>query len=344
MKKLVALVLVLVLVFSIAGCSKGTNQPTTGTTPAPAKAIELKLSTAVPATSSWQIGAETFAKLIEEKTNGKYKIRIFNSDELSGGNQVSGIEMLQQGSTDLHMQDALLWSNINPKIAAPAFPFLLASFKDVDAAMEGDGGKAIKDLVSQSGAVCIGIGESGYRQIVNKKLAVKTPADLKGLKLRVPGIAMYVNLFKILGADPISMNQSEVYTSLQQGAIDGCENTVELLITQKTVEVVKNITLWNYSYDPVIFSASEKLWGTLSAEEKAIFEAAGKEAMAKQKEAKRQLDAGYSEKLKKDFGLEITELSADQIQAFKDAAAPIYTENKDTIGTDLFEKFGYTFK
>jgi tripartite ATP-independent transporter DctP family solute receptor len=312
--------------------------------PAAAKVVELKFSTAVPATSHWHIGADAFVKMIEERTGGRFKIRIFSSDELSGGNQVVGIQMLQQGSTDLHMHDALLWSNFNRKIAVPAFPFLLASIEEVDAVMEGKGGEAIKELVSQSGAVCLGLGEAGYRQIVNKKHPIKMPEDLKGLKLRVPGIAMYVDLFKILGADPIAMNQSEVYTSLQQGAIDGAENTVDLLITQNTLEVVKYITLWNYSYDPVIFTASERLWSSLSDEDKAIFKAAGEEAMAIQKAEKRKLDAQYIEKVKKDYGLDVVELSAEQIQAFKDAAAPIYEQYKEVIGTDLFETFGYTFK
>lgn len=309
-----------------------------------AEVVRLKFSTAVPVTSHWHVGAEEFVRLVEERTNGKFKIRIFSSDELSGGNQVVGIEMVQQGSTDLHMHDALLWSVVNPKIATPAFPFLLSSFEDVDAIMEGEGGEALREIVSESGVVCLGIGESGHRQIVNKKLPIKTPADLKGLKLRVPGIAMYVDLFKILGADPITMNQSEVYTSLQQGAIDGAENTVDLLITQNTLEVVDYLTFWNYSYDPVIFTASTKLWDSLSEEEKEIFMQAGEEAMVKQKAAKRALDAEYYEKVKNDYGLEVTELTPEQIQAFKEAAAPIYEQYKDTIGAEWFEKFGYVFK
>lgn len=308
------------------------------------KPVELKLSTAVPATSHWHFGAEAFVKMVDERTGGKYKIRIFSNDELSGGNQVVGIQMLQQGVIDLHMHDALLWSNFNPKLAIPAFPFLLASFQDVDVVMEGKGGEALRDLVSKSGAVCLGIGESGHRQIVNKKHPVVKPEDLKGLKLRVPNIAMYVDLFKVLGADPIAMNQSEVYTSLQQGAIDGSENTLDLLITQNTLEVVKYITLWNYSYDPVIFTASEKLWASLPEEDRQIFLEAGKEAMAIQKAEKRKLDEKFVEKVKTDYGLEVTELDEEQIQAFKDAAAPIYEQYKDSIGTELFEIYGHTFK
>ena len=344
-KKFIAVLLVLLMAATaLAGCggNGGNGGDGAGTDGDKPKAIELKLSTAVPDTSSWYAGADYFAKTIAEKTDGKFSIKIYGSDQLSGGNQVGSIEMLQQGVIDLHMQDALLWSSIEPKIAVPAFPWLLSSYEEVDAAMEGDGGAALKELVSNSGAVCLGIGESGYRQIVNNKKEIKAPEDLKGLKLRVPGIEMYVNLFKALGADPISMNQSEVYTSLQQGALDGCENTLDLLVTQNTCEVVKYMTIWNYSYDPVIFSASEKLWGTLTDDEKALFEEVGKEAMEMQKEAARKAYDDSKAKLA-DYDLAVTELSDGDIAAFKEAVKPVYEQYKDTIGEELFAKFGYKF-
>lgn len=340
LKKGIALLIGLTLAVGLAGC--GGDGGNAGGDGGSSKPVDLKLSTAVPDTSSWYAGAEYFAKTIEEKTDGKYTITIYGNDQLSGGNQVGSIEMLQQGVIDLHMQDALLWSSVEPKLAAPTFPWLMSSYDEVDKIMDGAGGEAMKELVSNSGAVCLGIGESGYRQIVNNKTQIKSPADLKGLKLRVPGIEMYVNLFKALGADPVSMNQSEVYTSLQQGALDGCENTLDLLVTQNTCEVVKNMTIWNYSYDPVIFSASEKLWDSLTDEEKTLFEETGKEAMVVQKEAARKAYDDCKAKLA-DYDLTVTELSADEIAAFKEAVKPIYEQYKDTIGEDLFAEFGYTF-
>jgi len=340
LKKGIALLIGLTLAVGLAGC--GGDGGSAGGDGGSSKPVDLKLSTAVPDTSSWYAGAEYFAKTIEEKTDGKYTITIYGNDQLSGGNQVGSIEMLQQGVIDLHMQDALLWSSVEPKLAAPTFPWLMSSYDEVDKIMDGAGGEAMKELVSNSGAVCLGIGESGYRQIVNNKTQIKSPADLKGMKLRVPGIEMYVNLFKVLGADPVSMNQSEVYTSLQQGALDGCENTLDLLVTQNTCEVVKNMTIWNYSYDPVIFSASEKLWDSLTDEEKTLFEETGKEAMVVQKEAARKAYDDCKAKLA-DYDLTVTELSADEIAAFKEAVKPIYEQYKDTIGEDLFAEFGYTF-
>ena len=144
--------------------------------------------------------------------------------------------------------------------------------------MKGEGGASLKQVLNEAGVVCLAIGENGYRQVVNNRNPIVQPSDMKGLKMRVPGSNVHVSLLKYIGADPITMNQSEVYTSLQQGTIDACENTLDLLFTQKTLEVVKFISLWNYSYDPLYLSVSQELWGSLSDEEKAIFQAAADEA------------------------------------------------------------------
>lgn len=252
--------------------------------------------------------------------------------------------MLQQGATDLQLQDCLIWSSIEPKLAVPAFPWLMASEEDADTILAGSGGDAVRKLINGAGAVCIGIGSNGYRQLVNTKKAVESPADISGMKIRVPGISMYVSLFKQLGADPVTMNASERYTALQQGAIDGCENPLELHITQKDAEVVKYCTVWNYSYDPVFLCASEKLWGQLTDEEKQMFEECGQEAMDVMKDKLRSSEADYREQMETEFGITFTDLTEEQIEAFKKEAAPVYDEFKETIGTELFEAFGYTFQ
>ena len=95
---------------------------------------------------------------------------------MSGGNQATGIELLQQGSTDIHLTDALVWSSIQPKAIVPAMPWLLPTYEDVDSYMQGEGGQAILDALSESGVVALGIGEGGYRQVVNNRNPIRTPS------------------------------------------------------------------------------------------------------------------------------------------------------------------------
>ena len=315
-----------------------------GTPPsAEAKSIRLRLSHATPRSSAWHQGAERFAEIVKEKTQAKYDIKIYPSDELSGGNQVAGIELLQTGVTDIHMQDAIVWSAIAKKSIIPCFPWLLPSYEDVDRVMSGEGGNALKEVINEVGVVCLAIGENGYRQVVNNRNPIKEPADMKGLKIRVPGSNVHVNLLKYLGADPITMNQSEVYTSLQQGTIDACENTIDLLFTQNTLEVAKYISLWNYSYDPIYFSVSRELWERLSPEEKKIFQEAAVEAMAYQVKVTREKDLRLRKRLG-EYKVEVVgELLPENLNAFKKAVSPIYTDYKKEFGEEIFKRFGYNF-
>lgn len=308
-----------------------------------AEAIKLKFSHGAPSTSTWHEGAEKFANLVKERTQGKFDFTIYPLDELSGGNQVAGIDLVQTGVTDVHLQDALVWSAVAKKSVVPCFPWLLPTYEDVDRHVKGEGGASLKQVLNEAGVVCLAIGENGYRQVVNNRNPIVQPSDMKGLKMRVPGSNVHVSLLKYIGADPITMNQSEVYTSLQQGTIDACENTLDLLFTQKTLEVVKFISLWNYSYDPLYLSVSQELWGSLSDEEKAIFQAAADEAMAYQVVITREKEKALRGRLG-EYKVEVVEsLTPEQVKTFQDATAKVYEDYRQEFGEDLFRKFGYVF-
>ena len=308
-----------------------------------AGAVQLKFSHAGPITSTWQAGAEKFVELVKAGPGGKFDITIFPLDELSGGSHVGGIELVQTGVTDIHLQDALVWSAVAKKSVVPCFPWLLPTYEDVDKCMKGEGGAALKAVLNEADVVCLAIGENGYRQVVNNRNPIAKPEDMQGLKMRVPGSSVHVSLLKYIGADPLTMNQSEVYTSLQQGTIDACENTLDLLYTQKTLEVVKYLSLWNYSYDPLYLSVSRELWDSLSDEEKAVFQSAADEAMAYQVQITREKNQALQAQLG-EYKLDIVpELTLEQVRAFQKAVAPVYQDYKEEFGEELFNKFGYTF-
>jgi TRAP-type C4-dicarboxylate transport system substrate-binding protein len=152
-----------------------------------------------------------------------------------------------------------------------------------------------------------------------------------------------VSLLKYIGADPLTMNQSEVYTSLQQGTIDACENTLDLLVTQNTLEVVKFISLWNYSYDPIFLVVSHEMWAKLSADEKKIFQGAADESMKYQIQITREKEKIQRAKMA-DYKVAVVEsLTDEEVYAFKEIVQKVYIDNEKQFG-ELFKEFGYTAK
>lgn len=351
MKKVIALILALVMVFALAACGSSSNassssgsSSTSAAAPAPAadtKSIELKLNTSVASASTWVDGAKKFAELIEEKTDGRYTVKIFTDAQLAGGSQPDSISMHQSGDIDISLMGGLVWSNADTRFCMPCMPWLFSGWDEVRASLTGDGegAKAIYDIVEACGAHGIGIGANGFRQLTTVSKPVTTLDDLKGLKIRIPGNALYIDLWKMLGADPVSMNMSEVYTALQQGAIDAQENPWDSTVAFAVAEVLNYGTQWNYSFEYIILSVSDKVWNTLSDEDKAIFEECGAEAMSYQMDIAQNNDENFKAQCINDYNIEITDLTEEQVQVFKDAVQPIYDQYRDTMG-NLYDIFG----
>lgn len=310
-----------------------------------ADAIELKMSLTPAETSIWMVAANSFKEEIEEKTEGRYTISIYPSEQLAGGDLVKGVEMVLTGSTDIGMNSVMNMSSFDSRLTVTSMPWLFSEGYDSveEYVFNGEGGDAIKEIVSELGAVPLAIGDNGFRQLTNNVTPITSPEDLSGLKIRTPANTMYIDLFTLFGADPTSMNFSEVYTALQNGTIDGQENPLDTINSAQIQEVSDYLTMWYYSYDMFVLSVSQNVWDSLSDEDKEIFQTAADNACQKEIE---QYRANEDEILAQfqESGLEIAELTADQIKAFQDAAAPIYETYREDIGDDLFAKFGYTFE
>ncbi len=309
------------------------------------ESIDLKLSLTPGDTSVWMVAVNSFKEEVEEKTEGRYTISVYPSEQLAGGDLVKGVEMLLTGSTDIALNSVMNTSSFDPRLSVLSMPWLFTNgYEDVDSYFfEGEGGEAIKEIFTELGAVPLALGDNGFRQITNNVREIAAPEDLDGLKIRTPANAMYIDLFTQFGADPVSMNFSEVYTALQNGTIDGQENPYDTIKSAQIQEVSKYLTEWNYSYDSFVLSLSSKLWESLSDEDKEIFKTAAENAVALEIQTARDRGDVISKEFEEQ-GVQITKLDESQIQAFKEAAAPIYESYRETVGEELFAKFGYTFE
>ena len=351
MKKLLAVVLCAAMVMSMAACGSKPAAPAapaaSGAAPAapaaPVKATELRMSYTTAETSVWRVACEELAMAVEEGTNGKYKISIYANEQLSGGAMDQACQMILDGTVDLDLRSITNYTLYDPALFAVVMPFMFSSNDDVDAKLlNGPAGDLVKEKVEKLGVKVLGLAENGFRSVTNSKKVIKTPADLAGMKFRVPATACWVDTFKLFGADPTVMTFSEVFTALQQGAIDGQENPTDPIVSSKLYEVQNNLTKWNYAYDCLVMTCSQKLWDKLTDEEKELFAKAGDAACKAEVAASRAADAGNF-KLMEENGMTITELTDEELKAFKDAVAPIYDSYKDKVGVDVFKVFGYEF-
>ncbi|SET08153.1 tripartite ATP-independent transporter solute receptor, DctP family [Natronincola peptidivorans] len=337
-KKIALIVAVLMILMAAVGCSQ--QAPASGGEGnESARPQTLRMSITVSENSSWYEGATLFGELLEERTNGRYLVDVYPNEQLSGGDTVRGIEMVQSGVTDLDIHSTIIWTGIDPKFTVVNMPWLIPSYDEADAALSGPGKEMLFDLARDKGVVPLALGESGFRQVTNNVRPITTPADMNNLKLRVPGIRMYVDLFSELGADPTAMNFSEVFTSLQMGTIDGQENPLDVITSARLEEVQKYMTMWNYSYDTLMMTVSENVWNSLSDEDKVIFQEAATEAMDFQKQRAREINAENLEYLNE--YMEIYEMTAEEIAVFREAVQPIYDAFESIIGLELLEAFGY---
>lgn len=205
------------------------------------------------------------------------------------------------------------------------------------------------------GLVALAWAENGFRQVTNSKREIRTPEDVKGLRLRVVGSPIFIDTFRQLGADPVNMNWGDAVTAFQQGVVDGQENPVGVLVPVQIWQYHKYSTFWNYLVDPVIFYWNKKQWNTFPKDiQKIIREAAQEAGRFEIALCRAGLDGDKSLNiLKNEFnhvmevpepvkfmeskGMTVTFLSDEGRQAFIDATKPLYEKWVPKIGEDLYK-------
>lgn len=286
-------------------------------------------------TSTWHEGAELFAEQVEEGSDGRISVNIFPNEQLSNGDTVAGLEQLMNGEKDLSFNSTIIYASIDPKFGAVNAPFLYTDLEQARATLEETGIDAYTEAAAEHGVQLLAMGESGFRQLTNSTRPVRTPDDLNGLKVRIPGIGLFDDIYQEMGANPTTMSFSEVFTSLQQGTIDGQENPIDIIYTSGLAEVQDNLTMWNYVYDPLILGMNKEVFDSLSEEDQELVTAAAQEAAELQIANNRENEAGQLEELKGE--IDVVELTEEESAAFRDQMTPVYDDYQDVWGADLVE-------
>jgi tripartite ATP-independent transporter DctP family solute receptor len=303
---------------------------------------EYKLSTVVPAPFPWGIGGERWAALVKEKTSGRINVKMYPGASLVGGDQTKEFTALRQGTIDMAIGSTINWSPQVKELNLFALPFLMPDHKAVDALTQGEVGKELFKIVAAKDVVPLAWGENGYREVTNSKRPVKSPADLKGLKIRVVGSPLFLDTFTALGANPTQMSWADAQPALATGAVDGQENPMSIFTAAKLQNVgQKYVTMWGYVADPLIFAVSEQVWKSWTPEDQQAVREAALQAASEEIAAARKGLTSSDDSLIREvegIGVTVTRLSPSERAAFEAATKPVYEKWTKTIGPDLVKK------
>jgi tripartite ATP-independent transporter DctP family solute receptor len=244
----------------------------------PAAAQEtLKMNISIAQNSHYGVAIDTFAREVEKRTNGRYKVQNFYSGAL--GAERESIEAIQLGTLDLTMTSTGPVPNFVPEVAILDIPFLFRDYNHARSTLDGPIGQDLLGKFPSKGIVALAWGENGFRHMTNSKRAVNAPDDVKGLKMRTMENPIHIQAYKAFGIIPTPMAFPEVFTALQQGTVDGQENPLSVITAAKFEQVQKYLSLTGHVYSPALLLMNKAAWDKLPAADKQAFAEAAKEAV-----------------------------------------------------------------
>ncbi|MCD8138770.1 MAG: DctP family TRAP transporter solute-binding subunit [Planctomycetaceae bacterium] len=301
--------------------------------------VNLKMSTTVSEQSNAAVMCKVFADRIREETGGNIRVRVYPSDQLSGGNMSKGVEMIQRGGIDCAFEPVDVMAVIDQSLLALSIPWTYPDYAAAEQNLLGSGGDYIKKQLAAKGVECLGFIHNGFRQLTNNRNEVRKPEDLRGMKLRVPGGDVFVNFFSAFGADPVAMSFSELFTALQQGTVDGQENGFDLIVANKFYEVQKYLTNWNYSYGAFALVFNKKKFDSLTPETQELIRRVGAE-VCRQGNQNVVDDEEKKKQIVIDADCKLIELSQDEIDEFKKLLPDYYAAMKAKYGAEACAALG----
>ncbi len=311
MKKFSAFILVgLLMVFASAAFA---DYPT----------MTVRLSHNQPVDSPEDIGAQTFKKLMEEKSGGKITVEVFPQMQL--GSMREQAEMVQMGTLEMSVQPTSVLTPFVDELSVIDFPFLWADSEELYRIMDGEVGQKFYDYCASKGFKTLGLWASGFKQITTAGRAIASPEDVKGIKIRVMPSPQLVEQYKSWGANPIPIEYAELYNALQQHIVDAQENPLQTIAMAKLYEVQDYMTLTNHGFLGYLFIINNGWFNKQSEDvQKLIVEC---EEGARFAERKAQAD-GEAKFLEQISGskIVISELTDENRAKFVEVSTPLHAK------------------
>jgi len=334
MKKFLAIMLCLALVFAMTACG-GKEEEAATTTEGPEYTIRFAhIENDFTACAQ---GVEVFKKHVEEDSNGRIAVEILGSGSMGGEREI--LESVTMGNIEAGMAMSSLFTTYLPDWNIFDLPFVFMDRADWAAKVDGDMGKMLADETASIHVKVLNYFDGGFRAISNTKHPILSMADFQGLKNRVGESTLMIDTHKALGDNPIPMAFTEVYTALQQGTIDGVDTSVVYVMDGNFQEVAKYCTLTNHTALQMVTFINEDFFNSLPEDLQQVVTEAAAKTTAEQREIAVQVDEKAMQVMK-DAGMQIDTPSAEFTAQMKEATKPVVDGYRDQIDAKLFEYAG----
>lgn len=331
-KKTWTLCLLLLLFLSFLGGCTSTNQAGGAAT---GKTV-LRLGTDTAPDTPESRGAQKLAELVKEKSKDTVEIQVYENAKL--GAMRDRNESMRMGTVDMGTSSVGFLSGYEPLMGIFDLPYLYQDKAHEMRVFDGPIGQEIDQKLQAEGLRVLCYFDAGSRQITNNRRPIRTPADLRGLRLRVPQSEASIEGFKALGATPTPLPFGEVYTALQQGVAEGQENPISLVFHNKFYEVQKFLSLTNHQLFIQVLLISEKTWRKLSPDQQQLIMEAAQEAQTYERDLVTREEVELLTHLK-EKSMQINEV--DHPEDFAAKALPlreIYSKHLGQQARNLFER------
>lgn len=293
----------------------------------------MKINISTAQNSHQGVAIDTFAKEVEKRTDGRYKVETFYNGSLGGERE--SIEAVQLGTQALTFSSTGPVPNFVPETKILDIPFLFRDKAHARAVLDGPIGDDLLKKFDARGFKALAWAENGVRHMTNSRREVHTPEDLKGLKMRTMENPVHITAYKALGIVPTPMAFPEVFTALQQGTVDGQENPLSVIMSAKFDQVQKYLSLTGHVYSPAIFLMNKAEYDKLKPEDQKAFVEAAKAAVQANRARVDQDDANGVAELRR-RGMDVSE-NIDKSK-FVAKLAPVEAQFEKQFGKDNIEK------
>lgn len=330
MRGILAAILAMAVILS--GC--GSREPLADDEPVEFEAQTWTLVTSGGEGTAERQAAETFAERLFGRTHGTVKAECVSLRDLEG-DYASPVDALRAGAADIAWATAAEFAAVDERLDAAGLPFLFLSREEAEAAMDGDGGAALGEILRENGFRCLGIGTEGFRCLTSSETAIEGQEGLRGLRVRIGGGDVVEKSFAAWGAETVDAPWPGVYTALETGVYDAQEELLPTICDASLQKVQKYLCQWPAFYSAAYLCMDGALYDSLSELLAGIAMDCGAKAAAVQRQTSLALDEADITVWKAVRGNRVTALSEEALAEFQEASRPVWDAFSDRYGGEL---------